>query len=70
MAGNDGHGSRSYLSDQMDSVILDQGDDAGGRNLGKSVLHATDPLSSSLAQSALTGFAGEEDVRMSFPDFQ
>ncbi|GAQ79708.1 Sorting nexins and related PX domain-containing proteins [Klebsormidium nitens] len=62
MAGSEGQGSRSYMSDQMDSVVLDQADDAGGRNLGKSVLHAADPLSSSLAQSALTGFAGEEDL--------
>ena len=66
MAGNEGQGSRSYMSDQMDSVVLDQADDAGGRNMGKSVLHAADPLSSSLAQSALTGFAGEEDVRIGF----
>jgi hypothetical protein len=61
MAG-EGQAARSFMSDQMDSVVLDQSDDANARNMGKSILNAPDPLSSSLAQSALTGFPGEDDV--------
>jgi hypothetical protein len=64
MAG-EGQAARSFMSDQMDSVVLDQSDDANARNMGKSILNAPDPLSSSLAQSALTGFPGEDDVSCS-----
>lgn len=50
---------QSFMSDQMDSVVLDPSDEGSVRKPG---VNAPDPLSSSLAQSALTGFPGEDDV--------